>query len=158
MYFLLLVAPRRSHAILTVYLTTRTACRASEDVEDVETTKGTQVGGPGVGRGGRGEAVTTSKLHLVDLAGSEKSSVVSSAMPADAAMLHREGRFINKSLAFLEQVLVRFGSDQGKRGRGISPRIRFTLSSTNLLAALLTQRAHAFAQISRTDDAFFFCR
>lgn len=103
------MAPRRSHAILTVHLTTRTACGASGDHPDrsgdQQIAEEAQVGGgPKVGRGGRGERVTASKLNLVDLAGSEKSSVVSSAAAGDAAMLHREGRFINKSLAFLEQV------------------------------------------------------
>lgn len=61
---------------------------------------------PAVGRDlGRGGAcVTTSKLNLVDLAGSERS--VTSATAGDEAVLHREGRFINKSLTFLEQVGV----------------------------------------------------
>lgn len=72
-------------------------------MDEAETSTEQQAGGSKLGRGGRGEGVTTSKLNLVDLAGSEKSSV-SSATPGDAAVLHREGRFINKSLAFLEQV------------------------------------------------------
>lgn len=111
------MVPRRSHAILTVHLTTRTTYGASGD--DVEKSREqpveeeTQLGGPRAGRGGRGDGVTASKLNLVDLAGSEKSSVVPSAMTGGAAMLHREGRFINKSLAFLEQVLVRWSSDGG---------------------------------------------
>eukprot|EP00903_Cladosiphon_okamuranus_P013675 g12736.t1 len=100
-----------SHAILTVHLTTQTACWTSGDDpykrRDQQTVEETQVrGGPRAGRGGRGEGVTSSKLNLVDLAGSEKSSVASSATAGDAAMLHREGRFINKSLAFLEQVTI----------------------------------------------------
>lgn len=117
--------PHRSHAILTVHLTTTrtTSSGASENGANntinrgLQTEEGTQGGGPtAAARGGRGEGYTTSKLNLVDLAGSEKSSVVSSAKAGDAAVLHREGRSINKSLAFLEQVLgplVRLGSDRG---------------------------------------------
>lgn len=66
----------------------------------VATGQGRRVGGRG---GGGGGVATTSKLNLVDLAGSEKSTT--GATGADAA-LHREGRFINKSLTFLEQVGV----------------------------------------------------
>ncbi|CAB1100888.1 unnamed protein product [Ectocarpus sp. CCAP 1310/34] len=62
------------------------------------------VTGPGRWRGGGGGGVaTTSKVNLVDLAGSEKSAT--GATGADA-VLHREGRFINKSLTFLEQVTM----------------------------------------------------
>lgn len=126
---------------MTVHLATRAACGTSgNDVDrsrEQPTAEETQVGEPKAGRGGRGEGVKTSKLNLVDLAGSEKSNVVSSAMAGDAAMLHREGRFINKSLAFLEQVLiVRPGSDRGQLGivEG-SLGEHFTLRLTNFLVA-----------------------
>lgn len=64
-------------------------------------TEGEEIERTGLAGRGGGD-VTTSKLNLVDLAGSEKS--VTSATAGDAAILHREGRFINKSLTFLEQV------------------------------------------------------
>lgn len=95
----------RSHAVLTVHL----AMSGDDEGRTVEeqnagrgvaTGPGRRVGGGGGGGRGGGVA-TTSKLNLVDLAGSEKSAT--GATGADAA-LHREGRFINKSLAFLEQV------------------------------------------------------
>jgi kinesin family protein 6/9 len=50
-----------------------------------------------------GEAV--SKLHLVDLAGSERSGRTGAA-----GLVAREAGFINKSLSFLEQVVVALGA------------------------------------------------
>lgn len=59
--------------------------------------------GPEEEKAGVKGGVTVAKLNLVDLAGSEKS--VAGAAAEGAAILHREGCFINKSLTFLEQVL-----------------------------------------------------
>lgn len=96
---------RRSHAVLTVHLTMRTIKKSGVNADEGEhrkrQTEGEDIGQRGVGRGG-GEKVTTSKLNLVDLAGSEKNATSETA--GDAAILHREGSFINKSLTFLEQV------------------------------------------------------
>ena len=63
-------------------------------------------------------AVTTSRLTLVDLAGSErlkKSSAVGETGPdpASARQLAREAMSINKSLSFLEQVVVALASRKG---------------------------------------------
>lgn len=96
----------RSHAVLTVYVTMHSRegndeCPGIEEDEDEHRKQ----------RAG----ATTSKLNLVDLAGSERAAAAAAAGEgggADAAMvarggatvLHREGRFINKSLTFLEQV------------------------------------------------------
>ncbi|CAM9511567.1 unnamed protein product [Ectocarpus sp. 6 AP-2014] len=88
----------KSHAVLTVHL--------GMSGGDEGKTTDEQNAGRGVATGpGRwiGGVATTSKLNLVDLAGSEKSAT--GATGADA-VLHREGRFINKSLTFLEQVTM----------------------------------------------------
>lgn len=103
---LFVVCVHRSHAVLTVHLTMKTTGEAGEDgteSREQHTAEGAPTGGRDAGKGGA--SVTTSKLNLVDLAGSERS--VASATAGDAAALHREGRFINKSLTFLEQVRVR---------------------------------------------------
>ncbi len=94
---------RRSHAVLTVHLTTTSAVgEDGRESTDQHTAERAPAMGRDLGRGGA--CVTTSKLNLVDLAGSERS--VTSATAGDEAVLHREGRFINKSLSFLEQVRV----------------------------------------------------
>ncbi|CAM9384061.1 unnamed protein product, partial [Pylaiella littoralis] len=101
------VAEHQSHAVLTVHLTMRTIKKSGVNEDEGEHgkrhTEGEDIGQRGVGRGG-GEKVTTSKLNLVDLAGSEKNATSETA--GDAAILHREGSFINKSLTFLEQVTI----------------------------------------------------
>ena len=52
------------------------------------------------------DKVVFSKLHLVDLAGSERTKKTQS----DSAMLLKEAQFINKSLSFLEQVVLALSS------------------------------------------------
>lgn len=71
----------RSHAIFTIYLEMRSR---------VESTS---------------EKVTTSKIHLVDLAGSERIKKTGSS-----GIILREAGYINKSLTFLEQVVMALSS------------------------------------------------
>lgn len=52
------------------------------------------------------DKVVYSKLHLVDLAGSERTKKTKS----DSALLLKEAQFINKSLTFLEQVVLALSS------------------------------------------------
>lgn len=70
----------RSHVVFTIYVESRSRVESSEKV-------------------------IFSKLHLVDLAGSERLKKTGS----DGVML-KEATFINKSLTFLEQVVVALGS------------------------------------------------
>lgn len=70
----------RSHVIFTIYVESRSRVESSEKV-------------------------IFSKLHLVDLAGSERVKKTGT----DGVML-REATYINKSLTFLEQVVVALGS------------------------------------------------
>mmetsp|Transcript_592 Transcript_592/g.1371 ORF Transcript_592/g.1371 Transcript_592/m.1371 type:complete len:726 (-) Transcript_592:79-2256(-) len=70
----------RSHVVLTIYVESRSRVESSEKV-------------------------TFSKLHLVDLAGSERLKKTGS----DGVML-KEATHINKSLTFLEQVVVALGN------------------------------------------------
>jgi kinesin family protein 6/9 len=72
---------------------------------------GGEGGGDGDGDGGNdgdedggGGRVVSSKLHLVDLAGSERVSKT-----ASTGKVANEAKYINKSLAFLEQVVVALG-------------------------------------------------
>jgi len=60
-------------------------------------------------------AVWNSKLHLVDLAGSER--VYKCERNADRSMISRtEAKYINKSLTFLEQVIISlYDQSQGQR-------------------------------------------
>ena len=67
------------------------------------------------GRNHLTDVITTSKLHLVDLAGSErvyKSNVGDKA----AASMRTEARYINRSLSYLEQVIIAL-HDQTKGNR-----------------------------------------
>ncbi|CAN0113942.1 unnamed protein product [Ectocarpus sp. 4 AP-2014] len=96
----------KSHAVLTVHLAMSGGEEGKTADEQkagrgVATGPGRRIGGRG--GGGGGGVATTSKVNLVDLAGSEKSAT--GATGSDA-VLHREGRFINKSLTFLEQVTM----------------------------------------------------
>lgn len=85
----------RSHVVYTFYLT-RTRARLDD--------KGRQILAPG------GDPdVTQSKLHLVDLAGSERSAKTQST-----GVVQKEAKYINKSLSFLEQVVLAL--TQSKRG------------------------------------------
>ena len=57
------------------------------------------------GRNHYTDVITTSKLHLVDLAGSErvyKANVEDKA----AASMRTEAKYINRSLSYLEQVII----------------------------------------------------
>ncbi|CAM9647115.1 unnamed protein product [Ectocarpus sp. 13 AM-2016] len=95
----------KSHAVLTVHLAMSGGDEGkTADEQSVGRAVATGPGRRGRGGGGGGGGVATiSKVNLVDLAGSEKSAT--GATGADA-VLHREGRFINKSLTFLEQVTM----------------------------------------------------
>jgi len=75
----------KSHVIITFHLETR-AQVLEEDV------------------GAKMERVTVSKLNLVDLAGSERILKTSST-----GEVLKEAKYINKSLSFLEQVVVALG-------------------------------------------------
>lgn len=75
----------RSHVVFTIYVESRSRVESSEKV-------------------------IFSKLHLVDLAGSERLKKTGS----DGVML-KEATFINKSLTFLEQVVVALGSKHRDR-------------------------------------------
>ncbi|KAJ0405877.1 hypothetical protein P43SY_001609 [Pythium insidiosum] len=87
----------RSHCIFTLYVERK---RLVDDAFD----GGDDGGGGGSGSGSGGDETVASKLHLVDLAGSErmKKTQVSGAMLKEAA-------HINKSLTFLEQVVLALG-------------------------------------------------
>jgi len=69
-------ASSRSHAIYTIYIDIRSKVESSEKI-------------------------INGKLHLVDLAGSERTKKTGSE-----GMTLKEAAFINKSLTFLEQVVV----------------------------------------------------
>ena len=58
-------------------------------------------------RQSRGERVLASKLHLVDLAGSERLKKTASTGTTQAEAVH-----INKSLTFLEQVVLALGKKE----------------------------------------------
>ena len=73
----------RSHAIFTIHIESRSTIEQSEKV-------------------------ITSKLHLVDLAGNERTKKTGAA-----GLTMREANYINRSLSFLEQVVV--GSTDKKR-------------------------------------------
>jgi len=51
------------------------------------------------------DVITTSKLHLVDLAGSERIYKASVGDKA-AASMRTEAKYINRSLSYLEQVII----------------------------------------------------
>ena len=72
-------ASSRSHTILTIYVDSRSRVESSEKI-------------------------TSSKLHLVDLAGSERLKKTGS----EGATL-KETSYINKSLSYLEQVVIALG-------------------------------------------------
>jgi kinesin family protein 6/9 len=73
----------RSHAIFTIHIESRSTIEQSEKV-------------------------ITSKLHLVDLAGNERTKKTGAS-----GITMREANYINRSLSFLEQVVV--GSTDKKR-------------------------------------------
>lgn len=70
----------RSHTVLTVHIESRSRVESSDKV-------------------------VTSKLHLVDLAGSERTKKTGSS-----GVTLKEATFINKSLSFLEQVVIALSS------------------------------------------------
>ena len=57
------------------------------------------------GRHLQSDVITTSKLHLVDLAGSERVYKASVGDRA-AASMRTEAKYINRSLSYLEQVII----------------------------------------------------
>lgn len=73
----------RSHVIYTFYITR------------------TKTGASGAGKDERDPDVVQSKLHLVDLAGSERV-----AKTGSAGLVQKEANHINRSLSFLEQVVL----------------------------------------------------
>ncbi len=97
-------ASSRSHVLYTFYITV--VKQASSDAE----TKGSSVHSNNVPKVVKGRAraqedtepeVIQSKLHLVDLAGSERGKKSGSD-----GMTMKEANYINKSLSYLEQVVV----------------------------------------------------
>ncbi|KAJ1444875.1 P-loop containing nucleoside triphosphate hydrolase protein [Pelagophyceae sp. CCMP2097] len=81
-------ASSRSHLVVTAHVCVREARAADDAADDGE------------------EAVQRTKLHLVDLAGSERTKATASR---DATATAREAGYINKSLSFLEHVVVALG-------------------------------------------------
>ena len=57
------------------------------------------------GRSHSTDVITTSKLHLVDLAGSERVYKANFGDQA-AASMRKEAKYINRSLSYLEQVII----------------------------------------------------
>jgi len=86
----------RSHCILTFYVETTFYDHSSKSVEQEDDDV----------HNGDGEStqIVASKLHLVDLAGSERVSKT-----ASSGKVANEAKYINKSLTFLEQVVVALG-------------------------------------------------
>ena len=72
-----------------------------------------------------GEDITEAKLTIVDLAGAER---VNQTQSRDGTATLREAGYINKSLAFLEQVVVALGDDK--------PRLHIPYRSSKLTHAL----------------------
>jgi kinesin family protein 6/9 len=103
----------RSHAIYSFYVTQSPSSALSSSSKSAAT-------GGGGGGGGDGVDVIQSKLHLVDLAGSERIEKTGST-----GGLVKEATHINKSLSFLEQVVLSLGKQgaaaaAGGGGGGVS--------------------------------------
>ena len=101
------VASSRSHLVVTAHVTVR------EPARHALTTHGgaslSDDGGDGGGSPNGTHAVSEerfAKLHLVDLAGSERIKLTASR---GATATVREASYINKSLTFLEQVVMALG-------------------------------------------------
>lgn len=88
----------RSHCVLTFYIESIIYDSQGASPSFNEIGKVTEEAGVSDTR------TLTSKLHLVDLAGSER--VIKTASTGDVA---KEAKYINKSLTFLEQVVVALG-------------------------------------------------
>lgn len=88
----------RSHCIFTLYLERKRSVMSSEMIEE---------DGPGDGDLLKEDNVVFSKLHLVDLAGSERMKKTLTEAGSTQA---NEACFINRSLTFLEQVVLALGS------------------------------------------------
>ncbi|KAL3656776.1 hypothetical protein V7S43_018335 [Phytophthora oleae] len=91
-------ASTRSHCIFTLYLERKRSAMSSEMIEE---------DGPGGGDLQNEDNVVYSKLHLVDLAGSERMKKTLTEAGSTRA---NEACFINRSLTFLEQVVLALGS------------------------------------------------
>uniref|UniRef100_H3GYQ9 Kinesin motor domain-containing protein n=1 Tax=Phytophthora ramorum TaxID=164328 RepID=H3GYQ9_PHYRM len=91
----------RSHCIFTLYLERKRSAMSSQLLEDDS---------PGVDSTGSPQSedgVVYSKLHLVDLAGSERMKKTLTEVGSTRA---NEACYINRSLTFLEQVVLALGS------------------------------------------------
>ncbi|KAL4158503.1 hypothetical protein PRNP1_004279 [Phytophthora ramorum] len=91
----------RSHCIFTLYLERKRSAMSSQSLEDDS---------PGVDSTGSPQSedgVVYSKLHLVDLAGSERMKKTLTEVGSTRA---NEACYINRSLTFLEQVVLALGS------------------------------------------------
>ncbi|KAG7396674.1 Exosome complex component RRP45 [Phytophthora boehmeriae] len=95
-------ASTRSHCIFTLYLERKRSAMASQmiDAEEIP-------GGESGGASQREDDVVYSKLHLVDLAGSERMKKTLTEAGSTRA---NEACYINRSLTFLEQVVLALSS------------------------------------------------
>lgn len=96
----------RSHAIYTFYVTQPRVLPSPSAAGDEGVTEEEQEGGA--------EGVMESKLHLVDLAGSERIEKSGST-----GGLVKEATHINKSLSFLEQVVLALSKRGPGGGKGV---------------------------------------
>ena len=106
-----------------------------------------------------GEDITEAKLTIVDLAGAER---VNQTQSRDGTATLREAGYINKSLAFLEQVVVALGDDKPRlhipyRSSKLTHALKDALGGTcrTTLIACVWQSA---AQADQARAASFFCR
>lgn len=94
-------ASTRSHCIFTLYLERKRSAVSSPLIEE------DSPGDETVGASQNEDDVVYSKLHLVDLAGSERMKKTLTEAGSTRA---NEACFINRSLTFLEQVVLALGS------------------------------------------------
>ncbi|EGZ17948.1 hypothetical protein PHYSODRAFT_498771, partial [Phytophthora sojae] len=94
-------ASTRSHCIFTLYLERKRSVMSNQFIE--EDAPGDEVTGSTLSEDG----VVYSKLHLVDLAGSERMKKTLTEAGSTRA---NEACYINRSLTFLEQVVLALGS------------------------------------------------
>ncbi|KAG2509819.1 hypothetical protein JM16_008621 [Phytophthora kernoviae] len=95
-------ASTRSHCIFTLYLERKRSAMSSQLIEEEEIPGGESSGPPQ-----SEDDVVYSKLHLVDLAGSERMKKTLTEAGSTRA---NEACFINRSLTFLEQVVLALSS------------------------------------------------
>ncbi|KAE8875708.1 hypothetical protein PF005_g25051 [Phytophthora fragariae] len=94
-------ASTRSHCIFTLYLERKRSVMSNQFIEEGATAD--EATGPAHGE----DDVVYSKLHLVDLAGSERMKKTLTKAGSTRA---NEACYINRSLTFLEQVVLALGS------------------------------------------------